>query len=359
VTKWQKRHHVAQTGAVDAATWAALPIAVRQTACSQQVHGSGAAATCAHLSSGSSGPAVEVLQNALKLTADGAFGPQTLAAVKSAQTKAKLTASGVVGVATWAALGLTGTPVCVAEAKHKLTADEKAQRQIRAEVVQLAAELLDQTGVSKDPVALQALAFAHKQKGKPYQWGGTGPKSYDCSGLVMASYLHAGITLPRVAADQYAAGPTVPLNEAQQGDLLFYASDVSKPSTIYHVVIYDGGGQIFDAPYTGAFVGTRPLWTTNLLPVAVRPTAQLKLPVTVGSTGWTVAQLQQLLDRHGASLPVTGGYGPQTQSAVESWKTAHGFKATPHVGRTVWLQLSWWKYAKPVTAKPAKPTKKP
>jgi peptidoglycan hydrolase-like protein with peptidoglycan-binding domain len=208
---------------------------------------------------------------------------------------------------------------------------------IAAQVTRLAAALLDAPGTSSDQVALKTLHFANKQKGKPYQWGGTGPKSYDCSGLVMTSYLHSGITLPRVAADQYASGPTVPLDQAQQGDLLFYASDLTDPSTVYHVVMYAGGGTIIDAPYTGAFVGTRPLWTSHLLPVAVRPVAQLSLPLRPGASGWAVGQLQQELDRHGAALTVDGGYGPATVAAVKAWKAAHQLHPTATVTRATWL----------------------
>ena len=61
----------------------------------------------------------------------------------------------------------------------------------------------------KTRIALQAMAFAQSQVGKPYIYGGTGPKGYDCSGLQMTSYLHAGLSIPRVAADQYA-GAGVP-----------------------------------------------------------------------------------------------------------------------------------------------------
>ena len=202
-----------------------------------------------------------------------------------------------------------------------------------------AAALLDAPGTSTDSVALKTMAFAQKQTGKPYKWGGVGPKAYDCSGLVMSAYLHSGITLPRVAADQYAVGKTVPLDEAQQGDLLFYASDVTKPATIYHVVMYVGDGNIVDAPYTGAFVGTRALWTRDLLPVAVRPVANLVLPLRPGDSGWTVGQLQQELNRHGAKLTVDGGFGPTTVAAVKAWKQAHQLTGNAMVGRRMWLTL--------------------
>src|SRR5213078_4690297 len=133
----------------------------------------------------------------------------TEAAVKAAQSKAKLPVTGTVGPATWGALGLTGTPACQSAAVAPTPTapdDSKAQAVIRAQVLRLAAALVDAPGTSTDRVALKALAFASAQKGKPYRWGTSGPAAYDCSGLVMASYLSAGITLPRVAADQYAAG---------------------------------------------------------------------------------------------------------------------------------------------------------
>src|SRR5205823_3760093 len=178
-------------------------------------------------------------------------------------------------------------------------------------------------GTTASAVARRAVTFAKAQAGKPYKWGAVGPASYDCSGLVLAAYEAAGITTPRVAAAQYGTGTSVPLDQAQAGDLLFYASDVAKPATIYHVAIYLGAGKLIDAPYTGAYVGTRPVWTDNLLPVVWRPVAPLTLPTKPGATGWTVAQLQQALDRHGAKLTVDGGYGPATLAAVKSWQQAH------------------------------------
>ena len=129
----------------------------------------------------------------------------------------------------------------------------------------------------------------------------------------------------------------MPLDQAQQGDLLFYASDLTDPSTIYHVVMYAGEGNIIDAPYTGAFVGTRALWTRNLLPVAVRPVSQLTLPLRPGQSGWAVGQLQQELNRHGAGLSVDGGYGQATLAAVKAWKASHKLHATGLVNRTTWL----------------------
>lgn len=351
VTAWQKAHNVKTTGVVDAATWKALPVAVAIAACGQQVKGSGVTTTCTTLQRNATGPAVAVLQTAARaagsrLTVDGMFGDQTRAAVVTLQTARKVPATGVVDAATWAALGLIGSPACVLASAPVAVVkpapappDAAAQAAIRAQVKKLAAVLPSKAGTTANPIAQKAVAFAKAQIGKPYKWGAVGPASYDCSGLVLAAYVAAGITTPRVAADQYGTGTSVPLDQAQAGDLLFYASDVAKPATIYHVAIYLGAGKLIDAPYTGAFVGTRPLWTDNLLPVVWRPVAPLALPTKPGATGWTVAQLQQALDRHGAKLTVDGGYGPATLAAVKSWQQAHKHTANGVVDVATWLTL--------------------
>jgi cell wall-associated NlpC family hydrolase len=118
-----------------------------------------------------------------------------------------------------------------------------------------------------------AIAFALGEQGKPYVWGATGPDSYDCSGLMLRAYEAAGVTLPRVSRDQYKAGAMLPVEEAQPGDLLFWAYDPSNPSTIHHVAMYLGDGRIVEAQQTGVPVHTRPVsWDEGeLVPQAIRP----------------------------------------------------------------------------------------
>ncbi|MFI6371851.1 NlpC/P60 family protein [Streptomyces sp. NPDC050546] len=96
--------------------------------------------------------------------------------------------------------------------------------------------------------AEKALAFARAQIGKPYVWGATGPGSYDCSGLTQAAWKAAGVTLPRTTYDQVNAGTTVPLADAQPGDLVFFYDDVT------HVGIYIGNGMMIHAPKPGTYV---------------------------------------------------------------------------------------------------------
>ncbi|MFC9705108.1 C40 family peptidase [Streptomyces sp. NPDC056943] len=97
--------------------------------------------------------------------------------------------------------------------------------------------------------AAAIVAFARAQIGDAYVMGGTGPNSWDCSGLVQAAYASAGIDLPRISGDQSSRGTSVSLSNLQPGDVLYWGSR----SGSYHVAIYVGGGKYVGAqnPSTG------------------------------------------------------------------------------------------------------------
>jgi cell wall-associated NlpC family hydrolase len=96
-----------------------------------------------------------------------------------------------------------------------------------------------------------ALRAAVSRVGLPYVWGGSGPRVFDCSGLVQWSFAQAGVVMPRVAADQARTGPAVPVSQLQAGDLLFYRTDPTAPNYISHVAIYLGHGLMIQAPQPG------------------------------------------------------------------------------------------------------------
>ena len=96
--------------------------------------------------------------------------------------------------------------------------------------------------------AQTAVNAALSQVGKPYVWGAEGPDSYDCSGLTLWAWAHAGVSLPHNSGMQFAATPRVAQSDWQPGDLLFYGSP------IHHVAMYIGNGQMVEAPYSGSQV---------------------------------------------------------------------------------------------------------
>ena len=67
-----------------------------------------------------------------------------------------------------------------------------------------------------------AARVALEQVGKPYQWAGAGPNSFDCSGLVMYAWAHAGVSLPHYSVAQYQDTVRISRSQLQPGDLVFY-----------------------------------------------------------------------------------------------------------------------------------------
>jgi murein DD-endopeptidase MepM/ murein hydrolase activator NlpD len=90
------------------------------------------------------------------------------------------------------------------------------------------------------------LALADTIMGAAYVWGGSGPNVFDCSGLVVWLFNHAGVAeVPRTTAQGlFNLSSPVSASEAQPGDLIFFQGTFSSPRTITHVGIYLGGSML-------------------------------------------------------------------------------------------------------------------
>jgi cell wall-associated NlpC family hydrolase len=101
--------------------------------------------------------------------------------------------------------------------------------------------------------AARVVRVALKQRGVPYRWGGTSPRTgFDCSGFTRWVYAHVGVSLPHSSYAQYQMGRRVPLSRLKPGDLLFFYG-------LGHVGMYIGHGRYIDAPQSGQRVHIKSL----------------------------------------------------------------------------------------------------
>ena len=92
-----------------------------------------------------------------------------------------------------------------------------------------------------------AVKYAYNAIGKPYEWAADGPGSYDCSGLTMAAWRAAGVSLYHQAAEQWNETVHIKRSDLKPGDLVFYDG-------LGHVAIYVGSSKVIHAPTFGEVV---------------------------------------------------------------------------------------------------------
>jgi cell wall-associated NlpC family hydrolase len=105
-------------------------------------------------------------------------------------------------------------------------------------------------GYGSESLGKKAAAVAFRQVGVPYRYGGSTTSGFDCSGLVQFSYKHAGKNVPRTTGQLWSATTTVPREDLQVGDLLFFNIE----GKMSHVGLYIGEQQFVHAPSTGRTV---------------------------------------------------------------------------------------------------------
>lgn len=116
----------------------------------------------------------------------------------------------------------------------------------------------DATRVDRTPqpgIGQTAARIARQQVGAPYRYGGSGPDSFDCSGLVQYSYARAGKRLPRTTGQLWSASQPVGRDDLRTGDLLFFNID----GKMSHVGLYLGGQRFVHAPSSGRTVSIESL----------------------------------------------------------------------------------------------------
>jgi cell wall-associated NlpC family hydrolase len=159
---------------------------------------------------GMRGVGVAMLQVQLGIPVDGIFGAETLVAVERFQARHGLAVDGRIGPATIAAM-------------HHTRRDHRR--------------------------AVRAAVAAVSEIGRPYVFGGVTRRGFDCSGLMMWAYAHAGVSIPRTTWQQYRAARSHPRRRRlRTGDLVFFSSRS-------HVGMYLGHHLLVQAPHTGARVG--------------------------------------------------------------------------------------------------------
>lgn len=132
--------------------------------------------------------------------------------------------------------------------KTQVNANQAQQQTVTATPAVNTSNQTAAVSASRQAKIQAVIAIAEQQVGKPYVWGGKGPNSFDCSGLMYYAFLNgAGVNIGGWTVPQESSGTQVSLSALQPGDLLFWGGH----GATYHVALYIGGGTMIQAPQPG------------------------------------------------------------------------------------------------------------
>jgi cell wall-associated NlpC family hydrolase len=116
----------------------------------------------------------------------------------------------------------------------------------------------------------RAATVALQQVGDPYRYGATGPRSFDCSGLMQYSFRRAGITVPRTSKAQAKRAHRISKGKLRRGDLMFFTGR----GGVYHAAMFlrwsKGKAVMVHAPGSGKRVRVDRPWTSSWFAATMR-----------------------------------------------------------------------------------------
>ncbi len=192
----------------------------------------------------------------------GYYGTDTVSAVKKFQHRNHLTEDGKAGEKTLEAVNSADARVSYTKEQEIIAEKKKQAALARASSAEGRIDKL--------------ISIAKKQLGDTYILGKSGPDSFDCSGLVYYCLRQVNVYTRRLNASGLSKTSSwtkiSDIDDVKRGDLLFFKSDDS--STVGHVGIYIGGGEMIDASSANGKVVRRGAktnyWRRNFV-VARRP----------------------------------------------------------------------------------------